>query len=218
MNTTTLDDSQHTPMIRQYLEIKRKCVDKLLFYRMGDFYELFFDDAIKAAQLLDITLTKRGRSGGQAIPMAGVPFHSAESYIAKLVKQGESVVICEQIGEANLSKGPMERRVTRIITSGTLSDEALLEAKQTNLLAALVQEGLHFGIAHFEMSSGRLCLLQVSGEEAVISELARLTPSELLIDETLNLNPSLFSENKILRRRPSWEFERTVATHILTQQ
>ena len=213
----TIDLSQHTPMIRQYLSIKANYADKLLFYRMGDFYELFYDDAIKAAELLNITLTKRGQSSGQAIPMAGVPFHSVESYLAKLVKQGESVAICEQISDPVSGKGPMERRVTRIITPGTLSDEALLEARQTNFLLALSHKGDQFGLAYLDMSSGQFHILQVNSQEALVSELARLNPIELLIDEAFRLD-NLLSAYKTIRRRPSWEFDLTAATHCLTQQ
>ena len=212
-----MDSSQHTPMIRQYLSIKAKYPDKLLFYRMGDFYELFYEDAIKAAKVLDITLTKRGQSGGNAIPMAGVPFHSVESYLAKLVKQGESIAICEQISDSISGKGPMERRVTRIITPGTLSDEALLEARQTNLLLSLKDKEAQFGLAYLDMGSGRFHLLQVNGEEAIISELARLNPVELLIDETFS-RLALLAPYKNIRRRPSWEFDLTTATHYLCQQ
>ncbi len=212
-----MDFSEHTPMIRQYLSIKAKYPDKLLFYRMGDFYELFYDDAIKAAQLLNITLTKRGQSGGQGIPMAGVPFHSVESYLAKLVKQGESIAICEQISDPAFGKGPMERRVTRVITPGTLSDEALLEARQTHLLLSLAQKEEQFGLAYLDMGSGQLHILQVKGEEALASELARLNPIELLIDEKFRLD-SLLKPFKTVRRRPSWEFDFTTATHCLTQQ
>ncbi len=213
----TLDSSQHTPMIRQYLNIKAKYPDKLLFYRMGDFYELFYDDAIKAAKLLDITLTKRGQSGGNAIPMAGVPFHSVESYLAKLVKQGESIAICEQVSDSAVGKGPMERRVTRIITPGTLSDEALLEARQTNFLLALTHEGEKFGLAYLDMGSGQFHLLQVKDKEAAISELARLNPVELLIDEASNLD-YLLTAYKNIRRRPHWEFDLTAATQSLCRQ
>lgn len=214
---TTTDFPQHTPMIRQYLRIKENYADKLLFYRMGDFYELFFDDAIKAAKLLDITLTKRGQSDGQAIPMAGVPFHSVESYLAKLVKQGESIAICEQISDPVSGKGPMDRRVTRIITPGTLSDEALLEARQANLLLALIHQTGQFGLAHLDMSSGRLHILQVQGEDALSGELARLHPIELLIEETFRFD-YLLLPFKTIRRRPSWEFDLSTATRCLTQQ
>ncbi len=135
---------KHTPVMQQYLRIKAEHPDKLLFYRMGDFYELFFEDAERAARLLDITLTKRGHSGGAPIPMAGVPYHAVEGYLAKLVRQGVAVALCEQMGDPAKAKGPVERRVARIVTPGTLSDEALLEERRENLLAA-VAEGVGRG-------------------------------------------------------------------------
>ena len=212
----SIDLAQHTPMIRQYLQLKTQHKDKLLFYRMGDFYELFYEDAIKAAKLLNITLTKRGQSASQDIPMAGVPFHSVETYLAKLVKLGESIVICEQIGDPNLSKGPMERQVTRIITPGTLSDEALLENHQS-LLLALYNQNEQFGLSYFDMGSGQIHILQIIGEEALVSELARLNPTELLISEEYKAEQTLKSY-KTIRRRPPWEFDFNTATHLLTQQ
>jgi DNA mismatch repair protein MutS len=130
-------DSTHTPMMQQYLRIKAEYPEMLLFYRMGDFYELFFEDAERAAALLDITLTKRGQSAGQPIPMAGVPYHAAEGYLGKLVRQGVSVAICEQIGDPAKAKGPVQREVVRVITPGTLTDEALLDDRQENLLCAV---------------------------------------------------------------------------------
>src|SRR4029077_18473886 len=145
MNDNAL--AQHTPMMQQYLRIKGQYPDILLFYRMGDFYELFFEDARRAAALLDITLTARGQSAGQPIPMAGVPFHSVEGYLAKLVRKGESVAICEQLGDPAKSKGPVERQVVRVVTPGTLTDEALLEDRRDTLLAALYLENKHFGLA-----------------------------------------------------------------------
>lgn len=212
----SIDLAQHTPMIRQYLQLKAQHKDKLLFYRMGDFYELFYEDAIKAAKLLNITLTKRGQSASQDIPMAGVPFHSVETYLAKLVKLGESIAICEQIGDPNLSKGPMERRVTRIITPGTLSDEALLEDNQS-LLLALYNHNEQFGLSYFDMGSGQIHILQITGEEALLSELARLNPTELLISEEYK-NAQVFKPYKTIRRRPPWEFDLNTATHLITQQ
>jgi DNA mismatch repair protein MutS len=176
---------QHTPMMQQYLRIKAQHKEKLLFYRMGDFYELFFDDAKKAAKLLNITLTKRGQSAGQPIAMAGVPFHAAESYLAKLVKAGESVAICEQIGDPNTSKGPVERQVIRIITPGTVSDEALLEETKDNILAALYAQEQQYGIATLDIGSGRFHITEITGKSALLSELARINPAELLISETL---------------------------------
>lgn len=203
-------------MIQQYLQIKAQHNDKLLFYRMGDFYELFYDDAIKAAQLLNITLTKRGQSANQAIPMAGVPFHSAENYLAKLVKLGESIAICEQIGDPNQSKGPMQRKVTRIITPGTLSDDALLEKNQS-LLLALYNQDEEFGLSYFDMGSGQVYILQIKGEEALASELVRLNPAELLISEAFK-KEHLLTPYKTIRHRPAWEFDFATATHLITQQ
>jgi len=152
MKNTTV---QHTPMMQQYLGIKAEHPDHLLFYRMGDFYELFHDDAKKASELLEITLTARGKSGGNAIPMAGIPHHSAEGYLAKLVKLGVSVAICEQVGDVATSKGPVERKVVRVITPGTLVEEALLEDKSENLLAAISQHNSHYGLAYLDVASGR---------------------------------------------------------------
>ena len=211
-----IDLTQHTPMIRQYLQLKAQHQDKLLFYRMGDFYELFYEDAIKAAKLLNITLTKRGQSANQVIPMAGVPFHSVESYLAKLIKLGESIAICEQIGDPNSTKGPMQRQVTRIITPGTLSDEALLENHQS-LLVAMYHQNDQFGLSCFDMGSGQINILQVTGKEALANELARLNPSELLISEEFNAE-SLLNPFKTIRRCPHWEFDFNTATHLLTEQ
>lgn len=212
----SIDLTQHTPMIRQYFQLKAQHKDKLLFYRMGDFYELFYEDAIKATKLLNITLTKRGQSASQDIPMAGVPSHSVETYLAKLVKLGESIAICEQIGDPKLSKGPMERQVTRIITPGTLSDETLLEDNQS-LLLALYNQNEQFGLSYFDMGSGQIHILQINGEEALASELARLNPAELLISEEYKTE-SVLKTYKTIRRRPPWEFDLNTATHLLTQQ
>ncbi|NKB46627.1 MAG: DNA mismatch repair protein MutS, partial [Legionellales bacterium] len=146
---------QHTPMMRQYLQIKQDYPDMLLLYRMGDFYELFFDDAKRGARLLDLTLTHRGQSAGEPIPMAGVPYHSVDNYLARLLKLGESVAICEQIGDPATSRGPVAREVTRIITPGTVSDEALLEERRDNLLAAIIEQQQQFGLAYLDLTSGR---------------------------------------------------------------
>ena len=151
----TITTSTHTPMMQQYLRIKADYPDTLVFYRMGDFYELFYDDAEKAAKLLDITLTSRGQSSGHPIPMAGVPFHAVENYLAKLVRLGESVVICEQIGDPATSRGPVERQVVRIITPGTVTDEAFLDEHQDNLLIALHFYQQQFGLACLDINSGR---------------------------------------------------------------
>src|ERR1700749_3131506 len=150
----------HTPMMQQYLRIKSQYPEVLLFYRMGDFYELFFEDARRAAALLDITLTARGQSAGQPIPMAGVPFHAVEGYLAKLVRRGESVAICEQLGDPAKSKGPVERQGMRIITPGTVTDEALLEARQETLVAAIAREGEKFGLAWLDLAAGRFTISQ----------------------------------------------------------
>ena len=149
-----MSKSAVSPMIQQYLGIKADHLDKLVFYRMGDFYELFFDDAVEAAKLLDITLTTRGQMDGEAIKMAGVPYHAAEQYLARLVKLGKSVAICEQVGEVGASKGPVERKVVRIVTPGTLTDSALLEDKETNRIAAVCIRKKGLGIAWASLQSG----------------------------------------------------------------
>ncbi len=202
-------------MMQQYLRIKAQHNDMLLLYRMGDFYELFFDDAQRAAKLLDITLTHRGQSGGEPIPMAGVPYHAVENYLARLIKQGESVAICEQMGDPALSKGPVERQVTRIITPGTLSDEALLEERQEQLLCALHQKKDHYGIATLDIASGRFHILEIKGEESLASELERLNPAELLISENLPAEPR--TRCLCIKRRPRWEFEERHAKQLLNQ-
>ena len=211
------DVPSHTPMMAQYLKIKREHPDVLLFYRMGDFYELFFDDARRAATLLDITLTQRGQSAGKPIPMAGVPYHSAEGYLARLVKVGESVAICEQVGDPAASKGPVERRVVRIVTPGTLYDEALLEARRDNLLAAVHPTGTCWGIAWLELSSGRFSVLEVEGEGDLLAELQRLDPAELLVPESLAL-PAALEGRQGLRRQSDWLFDLESATRLLCDQ
>ncbi|MBB3183791.1 DNA mismatch repair protein MutS [Halomonas fontilapidosi] len=209
--------AQHTPMMSQYLKIKREHPDVLLFYRMGDFYELFFDDARRAAALLDITLTQRGQSAGQPIPMAGVPYHSAEGYLARLVTAGESVAICEQIGDPATSKGPVERRVVRIVTPGTLYDEALLDARRDNLLVAVAPLGERWGLAWLELSSGRFNVLEVEGESEMLAELQRLDPAELLVAESLAL-PTALEGRRGLRRQSDWLFDLESATRTLCDQ
>jgi len=209
--------TQHTPMMAQYLKIKREHPDVLLFYRMGDFYELFFDDAKRASQLLDITLTARGQSAGKPIPMAGIPYHSAESYLARLVKSGQSVAICEQIGDPATSKGPVERRVVRIVTPGTLLDEALLDASRDNLLVSLHSTGERWGIAWLELSSGRFSVLEVDGEADMLAEVHRLQPAELLAAESLDLPPAL-AERSGLRRQNDWHFDLETANRLLCDQ
>ncbi|XKE44958.1 DNA mismatch repair protein MutS [Halomonas organivorans] len=208
---------QHTPMMAQYLKIKREHPEVLLFYRMGDFYELFFDDAKRAAALLDITLTQRGQSAGQPIPMAGVPYHSAEGYLARLVAAGESVAICEQMGDPAAAKGPVERKVVRIVTPGTLYDEALLDARRDNLLVALHPAGERWGLAWLELSSGRFSVLEVEGESEALAELTRLDPAELLIPDSLALPPAL-EDRRGLRRQSDWLFDLESATRTLCDQ
>jgi len=211
------NNSSHTPMMRQYLGIKADYPGMLVFYRMGDFYELFFDDAERAARLLSITLTKRGKSAGLPIPMAGVPYHAAEGYLAKLVRQGESVAICEQIGDPASSKGPVERKVVRIGTPGTVTDEALLEERRDNLLAALLESETGFGLATLDLSSGRFVLQQTDSGEALAGELERLRPAELLLPEDYKL-PSGTPEQRGICHRPVWHFDRDTAERLLTRQ
>ncbi|WP_168013875.1 DNA mismatch repair protein MutS [Halomonas salinarum] len=213
----TQASAQHTPMMSQFLKIKREHPEVLLFYRMGDFYELFFDDAKRAAKLLDITLTQRGQSAGKPIPMAGVPYHSAEGYLARLVKAGESVAICEQIGDPATSKGPVERKVVRIVTPGTLHDEALLDANRDNLVLAAHPKGETWGLAWLELSSGRFSVLEVEGEAEMLAEVQRLDPAECLIADGQDLPPSL-AERRGLRRQSDWLFDLESATRTLCDQ
>ncbi|OIQ99522.1 DNA mismatch repair protein MutS [mine drainage metagenome] len=184
MNDLTTDIAKQTPMMQQYLRIKAQHPDMLLFYRMGDFYELFHDDAVRAAKLLDITLTQRGASNGSPIKMAGVPYHAAEQYLARLVKMGESIAICEQIGDPATSKGPVERKVVRIVTPGTVTDSALLEEKRDNLLLALHQRNGKLGLAWMNLASGQFFVCETSTDN-LVAELERLQPSEILHAEQL---------------------------------
>lgn len=212
-----MDFSAHTPMMQQYLRLKAEHPDILLFYRMGDFYELFYDDAKRASQLLDISLTKRGASAGEPIPMAGVPYHAVEGYLAKLVQLGESVAICEQIGDPALSKGPVERKVVRIVTPGTISDEALLQERQDNLLAAIFQSQRGYGYATLDISSGRFRLSEPGDQETMAAELQRTNPAELLYPEDFQAT-ALIENRRGLRRRPLWEFEIDTARQQLNLQ
>ena len=207
----------HTPMMRQYLAIKSEYPDMLVFYRMGDFYELFYEDAKRAASLLDITLTSRGKSGGNPIPMAGVPYHAAESYLAKLVRKGESVAICEQIGDPATSKGPVERQVTRVVTPGTLTDEALLSETRDNLVAAMFVDAEGIGLAWLDLAGGRFRLTEVADGEAVVGELERLRPAELIVDED-QVDARRFGAGVRITRRPPWHFEHDGATRLLCRQ
>ena len=203
--------------MQQYLRIKSRHPDVLLFYRMGDFYELFFDDARRAATLLDITLTARGQSAGQPIPMAGVPFHSVEGYLARLVRKGESVAICEQMGDPAKSKGPVEREVVRIITPGTVTDDALLEERQETLVAAAARDGERFGLAWLDLAAGRFTVLEASGSGALAAEIERLKPAELLIPEGMP-EEDVRRTGTALRSRPPWNFELASASRLLTDQ
>ncbi|GAB3485887.1 DNA mismatch repair protein MutS [Marinomonas epiphytica] len=211
----------HTPMMRQYFGLKSQHPNQLLFYRMGDFYELFYDDAKRAAQLLDITLTARGHSGGAPIPMAGIPFHAAENYIARLVRMGESVVVAEQTGDPTTSKGPVERQIARIVTPGTISDEAFLEEKRENLLLSLAHQkrkGLDvFGFSYLDMASGRFCVFEVDGYEALSSEIQRLSPKEVLISEDFPAREALALEKGICELGP-WHFDYDSSYRQLIQQ
>jgi len=209
--------AEHTPVMRQYLRTKAEHPDVLVFYRMGDFYELFYDDARKAARLMDITLTQRGQSGGSPIPMAGIPYHQLDNYLAKLVKLGESVAICEQIGDPATSKGPVERKVVRIVTPGTVTDEALLEERRDNLLAAVHSAPTSYGLAALDLGSGRFTVLEVSGEEALLGELERLRPAEFLYSEDALL-PRAAQSRSGARARPPWHFDAETAKRLLTGQ
>jgi DNA mismatch repair protein MutS len=207
----------HTPMMQQYLGIKAQHPDILLFYRMGDFYELFFDDARKASELLDISLTARGKSGGNAIPMAGVPYHAVENYLVRLVKMGQSVAIVEQVGDPATSKGPVERKVMRIVTPGTVTDEALLDDKQDNILAAVVSVKGHFGYATLDITSGRFAISELADDESLRAELQRSNPAELLYPEGFEFL-HLIDQRKGLRRRPEWEFDYQTSVQLLNSQ
>lgn len=211
------DLTTHTPMMQQYLKLKAENPDILLFYRMGDFYELFYDDAKKASQLLDISLTKRGASAGEPIPMAGVPYHAVESYLAKLIAMGESVAICEQIGDPALSKGPVERKVVRIVTPGTVSDELLLEDRKDNLLAAIWQEKSGYGFATLDISSGRFNVFECDSADTMQAELQRTSPVEILYPEDFQ-SMSLIENRSGLRRRPLWDFDLSTAKQQLNLQ
>jgi len=203
-------------MMQQYLRIKADYSDMLVFYRMGDFYELFFDDARRAAKLLDITLTARGKTGGNAIPMAGVPYHAVEGYLAKLVRKGESVAICEQIGDPATSKGPVERKVTRVVTPGTLTDEALLPEGRDNLVAAVCIDGERIGLAWMDLAGGRFRMTELIGSDALDGELERLRPAELIFDGE---DQSLRLRDNIRRSgRPPWHFDLDSATRLLSSQ
>jgi DNA mismatch repair protein MutS len=200
------DPAQHTPLMKQFFAAKAEHPDILLFFRMGDFYELFYDDARKAARLLDITLTQRGASAGAPIPMAGVPVHAMEGYLARLVALGESVAICEQIGDPALAKGLVERKVVRIVTPGTVTDEALLQERRDTLLLAVSRGRAGFGLAWADLAGGRFLVSEVGSEDQLAAELARLDPAEVLLPDEDDWPPFLATLPG-LRRRPPWGFE-----------
>jgi len=205
----------HTPMMQQYLRVKAEHPDKLVFYRMGDFYELFYDDAQRAARLLDITLTSRGQSAGAPIPMAGVPYHAIEQHLARLMRLGESAVIVEQVGDPATSKGPVERRVARIVTPGTLVDANLLDARTTCLLAACVTAGKRAGVAWLDLAAGRLTLADVPATD-LASTLDRIEPAELLVPEDAQA-PALRRASLPTRPRPSWHFDGAAGARALAK-
>ena len=205
------DLENHTPLMKQFFAAKAEYPDLLLLFRMGDFYELFYDDARKAARLLDITLTQRGSSGGAPIPMAGVPVHAYEGYLARLVALGESVAICEQIGDPALAKGLVERKVVRIVTPGTVTDEALLNERRDTLLMAVSRGGTSskgggYGLAWADLAGGRFLVNEVENADALEAELSRLEPAELLIPDEEGLPPFL-STRTGMRRRAPWLFD-----------
>lgn len=202
--------------MQQYLRVKADYPEMLLFYRMGDFYELFYEDAERAARLLDIALTARGSSAGTPVPMAGVPVHAVDAYLARLLRQGESVAICEQTGES-ARKGLMERRVTRIVTPGTITEEALLEERRDNLLVAVHPEGDCIGLAVMDLCSGRFSVLEVNGPDALRAEIDRLRPAELLLSEVARIC-GLTADHWPVRQRPAWHFDLESAHNALCEQ
>ena len=206
----------HTPMMQQYLRIKADFPDTLVFYRMGDFYELFFDDARKANRLLDITLTARGQSGGEPIPMAGVPVVSVDGYLAKLIRMGEAVAICEQIGDVATAKGPVERKVVRVVTPGTVTDTELLADKSDALLLAVAKQGKGFGLAWLALTRGELGLTECS-EAELGAWLARLAPAEVLVDR--DQVPAALQQARVtVTHRPAWQFDSALGARKLCEQ
>ncbi|PPD52876.1 MAG: DNA mismatch repair protein MutS [Methylotenera sp.] len=206
----------HTPMMRQYLALKAQHPDMLLFYRMGDFYELFFEDAEKASRLLGITLTQRGSSNGTPIKMAGVPYHAAEGYLAKLAKLGEAVVICEQVGDPATSKGPVERQVARILTPGTLTDTALLDESRDNQLLSIFYADNLVGLARLNLASGTFILSEIA-LGLLGQEIERIAPSEILLPDDFQ-HASISSSKVAKKRLSSWQFDYDSAFNTLTKQ
>jgi DNA mismatch repair protein MutS len=216
MTASSPDLSPHTPMMQQYLRIKAEFPDTLVFYRMGDFYELFFDDARKAHRLLDITLTTRGQSAGEPVVMAGVPVHSVEAYLARLIKLGEAVAVAEQVGDVATAKGPVERKVTRVVTPGTVTDSALMAERADTLLLALQRKRDRFGLAWLGLSSGRLGLGECA-ERELASWLARLDPAEILCDGQ-ELPAAVRAQGAALTPRPAWQFDAALGQRKLCEQ
>jgi DNA mismatch repair protein MutS len=200
------DKSEHTPLMKQFFAAKAEYPDLLLLFRMGDFYELFYDDARKAARLLDITLTQRGSSGGAPIPMAGVPVHACEGYLARLVALGESVAICEQIGDPALAKGLVERKVVRVVTPGTVTDEALLNERRDTLLMTVARGRSGYGLAWADLAGGRFMVNEVDSDDALEAELSRLEPAELLVPDEESW-PAFLQQRTGVRRRAPWLFD-----------
>ena len=203
--------------MQQFLGFKAEHPDMLLFFRMGDFYELFYDDAKKAARLLNIALTKRGKSGGNTIPMAGVPYHAVDNYLAKLINLGESVVICEQVGDPALSKGPVERKVVRIITPGTITEDILLNDRVANILLAIYKTKKAYGLASVELSSGQMNILEVDEKTLLEDIIEQYQPAEILLSEGFEYD-SMESLNRIITKRPEWHFNQKSAESIIKQQ
>ncbi|HEZ0714897.1 TPA: DNA mismatch repair protein MutS [Neisseria meningitidis] len=209
-----MSKSAVSPMMQQYLGIKAQHTDKLVFYRMGDFYEMFFDDAVEAAKLLDITLTTRGQVDGEPVKMAGVPFHAAEQYLARLVKLGKSVAICEQVGEVGAGKGPVERKVVRIVTPGTLTDSALLEDKETNRIVAVSPDKKYIGLAWASLQSGEF-KTKLTTVDKLDDELARLQAAEILLPDSKN-TPQLQTASGVTRLN-AWQFAADAGEKLLTE-
>ena len=210
-------NSNHTPMMQQYLDIKHDHPHDLVFYRMGDFYEMFYEDAKQASELLDISLTTRGQSAGQPIPMCGIPYHAAEGYIAKIVNAGRAVAVAEQVGDPATSKGPVDRKVVRVVTPGTLTDEALMQANQDHLLVATFKLQDIYGIASLDMSSGRFAVTEANTADELQTQLQRLRPAELLFDESSEIIDHI-QEWPCRRPQASWNFTYDTALRILSHQ
>ena len=213
----TIKQISHTPMMRQYLQIKAQHPDHLLFYRMGDFYELFYDDAKFAAELLDITLTSRGKSNGEAIPMAGIPYHAVDNYLAKCVKAGLSIAICEQVGDPTQNKGPVERKVKRIITPGTLTDEALVDEKSEPIILSIYEENSKFGIAWLAMASGKFLIYESDNANDIRSIFSQLDIVEIISSQK-NISCINVTNKNLLRERPEWEFNFETSIKELNKQ